>query len=116
MKLSTFCRIPARRIAKTGICTLSVLLGTGLFVSAQTVTDRFAPLPAGAVRLTNFLENDIRNSIEHWNKGELPYREFVEFFRSQAAPNSPSAKCGAKRCARAACFTDTPRTRNSKAS
>ena len=86
MKLSTFCRIPARRIAKTGICTLSVLLGTGLFVSAQTVTDRFAPLPAGAVRLTNFLENDIRNSIEHWNKGELPYREFVEFFRSQAAP------------------------------
>lgn len=45
MKLSTFCRIPARRIAKTGICTLSVLLGNGPFVSAQTVTERFAPLP-----------------------------------------------------------------------
>ena len=75
---------------------------------------RFAPLPAGAVRLTNFLENDIRNSIEHWNKGELPYREFVEFFRSQAAPQFALGEMWAKRCARAACFTDTPRTRNSK--
>lgn len=60
--------------------------GNGTFRIGANRYDRFAPLPAGAVRLTNFLENDIRNSIEHWNKGELPYREFVEFFRSQAAP------------------------------
>ena len=88
----------------------------GLFVSAQTVTDRFAPLPAGAVRLTNFLENDIRNSIEHWNKGELPYREFVEFFRSQAAPQFALGEMWGKAVRSAACFTDTPRARNSKAS
>ncbi|MDR0575442.1 MAG: glycoside hydrolase family 127 protein [Tannerella sp.] len=43
--------------------------------------DAFIPLPAGSVHLTNFLDDDIRNSIDHWNKGGLPYDKFVDFFR-----------------------------------
>mgnify|MGYP005755124127 FL=1 len=48
----------------------------------QKVADEIAPLPPGAVRLTGYLENDIQNSIEHWNKGVVPYAKFVDFFRN----------------------------------
>jgi len=46
------------------------------------VDDVITPLPSGAVKLSGYLEQDIQNSITHWNKGALPYSEFVEFFRS----------------------------------
>jgi DUF1680 family protein len=46
------------------------------------VEDQQYPLPPTAVRLSGFLENDIQNSIEHWNKGVVPYAEFVDFFRN----------------------------------
>ena len=44
--------------------------------------DAIRPLPAGAVRLDGFFENDIRNSIDHWNKGVVPYAAMVDFFRN----------------------------------
>ena len=47
----------------------------------QAVKDVIRPLPDGCVRLTNFFENDILNSEQHWNKGVLPYKGLVEFFR-----------------------------------
>lgn len=46
------------------------------------VCDAFRPLPPGAVRLSGYLESDIQNSIEHWNKGVVPYEKMVEFFRT----------------------------------
>lgn len=48
--------------------------------------DVLSPLPAGNVVLTDYLQNDIINSVEHWNKNpELPYKGFVEFFRTGRA-------------------------------
>lgn len=47
----------------------------------QAVKDVIRPLPDGCVRLTNFFENDILNNELHWNKGVLPYKGLVEFFR-----------------------------------
>ena len=43
--------------------------------------DVMAPLPPGAVTLTGGLEVPIEKSIAHWHKGNVPYREFAEFFR-----------------------------------
>ena len=34
------------------------------------------------MRLDGFFENDIRNSIDHWNKGVVPYAAMVDFFRN----------------------------------
>lgn len=46
------------------------------------IEDKIYPLPAGAVKLDGFFEEYIQNSINHWNKGELPYDRFVDFFRN----------------------------------
>lgn len=46
------------------------------------IEDTFYPLPAGAVQLDGFFEEYIQNSIQHWNMGELPYDQFVDFFRN----------------------------------
>jgi hypothetical protein len=46
------------------------------------VEDRQTPLSPNAIKLSGVLENDIQNSIEHWNKGVVPYAAFVDFFRN----------------------------------
>ena len=53
--------------------------------SVQT-TDKEIPLPPNSIQLTGHLEGYIQNSIANWNKGHLPYDEFVNFFRTHAAP------------------------------
>ena len=53
--------------------------------SVQT-TDKEIPLPPNSIQLTGHLEGYIQNSIANWNKGSLPYDEFVNFFRTHAAP------------------------------
>lgn len=55
-------------------------------VERMRITDELRPLPAGAVRLSGYLEEYIQKSIANWNKGKLPYHEFVDFFRTHAAP------------------------------
>jgi len=45
------------------------------------IQDKFTPLGPGAVHLHGFLEDPIQKSINNWNKGVVPYDEFVEFFR-----------------------------------
>ena len=59
-----------------------LFLCVGLNVKAEQVQDTFRPLPAGNIHLTNYLENDIENSIQHWSKGVVPYAKLVEFYRS----------------------------------
>lgn len=59
---------------------------TSAAVERMRITDELRPLPAGAVRLSGYLEEYIQKSIANWNKGKLPYHEFVDFFRSHAAP------------------------------
>jgi hypothetical protein len=60
------------------------VLHTGIFAQGvgAKVEDQQYPLPPGAVRLTGFLDSDIQNSVEHWNKGVVPYAEFADFFRN----------------------------------
>ena len=49
-------------------------------LSAQ-VKDQLIPLPPNSIHLSGTLEDDIQNSIAHWNKGVVPYSRFVDFFR-----------------------------------
>lgn len=59
-----------------------ILLCIGFGMKAQKVQDIFIPLPAGNIHLTNYLENDIENSLMHWSKGVVPYSKLAEFYRS----------------------------------
>ena len=38
-------------------------------------------MESGSIHLTNHLDNDIQNSITHWNKGFVPYESFVDMYR-----------------------------------
>ncbi|HCN82035.1 MAG TPA: hypothetical protein DIT07_00210, partial [Sphingobacteriaceae bacterium] len=46
------------------------------------VKDVFTPLPSGDIQLNGYLQNDIQNSIAHWNKGVVPYAGFVQTFKT----------------------------------
>lgn len=76
---------------KSGCSCKGLVLALGLFcVSASAVEfrgelqvrDTQYPLSSGSVQLSGYLEQNIQNSIEHWNKGVVPYPKFVEFFRT----------------------------------
>jgi DUF1680 family protein len=65
------------------------LWGGGLLSACQQwqpvrilVKDAFEPLPAGQVQLHSYLDGIIRLSCDNWNKGDVPYKETVEFFRT----------------------------------
>ena len=55
--------------------------------AAQTFSkhDRLTPLAPGNLKLTGYFENDIQNSLTHWNKGVLPYAKIADFFRNGRA-------------------------------
>lgn len=59
-----------------------VLMGFTTCMEAQNVKikDVITPLPDGSIHLTNYFENDIENSINHWNKGVVPYRKLMDFY------------------------------------
>lgn len=59
---------------------------TSAAVERMRITDEIRPLPAGAIQMLGYLEEYIQKSINNWNKGKLPYHEFVNFFRTHAAP------------------------------
>jgi DUF1680 family protein len=64
-----------------------VPLVTGLIVLASIsgvsqVKDIFTSLPPGSAKLKGYLENDIENSLRHWNMGVVPYAAFVDVFRN----------------------------------
>ncbi|MDD4921621.1 MAG: glycoside hydrolase family 127 protein [Bacteroidales bacterium] len=51
-------------------------------VSASVqVKDVFTPLPANSIHLYGYLEDYIQHSLNHWNKGVVPYSGFVKLFR-----------------------------------
>lgn len=75
--LKTCCLLP--------LAGLMLSCGGDSATSVQT-TDKEIPLPPNSIQLTGHLEGYIQNSIANWNKGRLPYDEFVNFFRTHAAP------------------------------
>jgi hypothetical protein len=46
------------------------------------VEDQLVPLPAGAIHFEGGFENAIQISLAHWNKGAVPYADFVQLFRT----------------------------------
>lgn len=60
------------------VFSLSILSG---LVNAQS-HNVFEPLPPKAVQLNGHLDHYIDSSIEHWNKGVVPYDKLVDFFRN----------------------------------
>jgi hypothetical protein len=50
--------------------------------TSAKVEDMQYPLPPKAIKMSGFLENDIQNSVGHWNKGVVPYAAMVDFFRN----------------------------------
>lgn len=62
------------------------MLSCGGDTTTVQTMDKEIPLPPNSIQLTGHLEGYIQNSIANWNKGRLPYHEFVNFFRTQAAP------------------------------
>ena len=53
------------------------------FAQQQIIKDVFNPLPANAIHLIGFFENDIQHSINNWNKGVVPYERLVNIFRGE---------------------------------
>jgi len=45
------------------------------------IEDRLFPLAPNSIQLDGYLDVYIQRSIEQWNKGGLPYSEFVNFFK-----------------------------------
>ncbi|MDR2038049.1 MAG: glycoside hydrolase family 127 protein [Bacteroidales bacterium] len=56
----------------------------GTTIPAQ-VKDQQFPLPPHSMQLSGYLEKDIQNSMDNWNKGVIPYASFVDFFRKGRA-------------------------------
>ena len=60
------------------IVVLFFVLGLNRSYAQQDVLE---PLPPNSIQLDGFLDQYIDNSIEHWNKGVVPYERFVDFYR-----------------------------------
>jgi hypothetical protein len=66
-------------------CLSALLLASLLNAPARPwmrAEDELTPLPANELHFQGGFENDIENSIAHWNKGVVPYAAFVEFYRT----------------------------------
>lgn len=46
------------------------------------VDDVFEPLPAGKVTMNGYFDDDIRNTLDNWVFGVMPYDRVVEYFRT----------------------------------
>ena len=51
-------------------------------VEKMRIQDQLTPLPANSIHLNGYFEDYIQNSINHWNKGSVPYSALVEKFRT----------------------------------
>ena len=60
--------------------TLAYIAAVPGVVGAQE--DQLTPLPPASVRFEGGFAVDIDNSVVHWNKGVIPYADFVEMFRT----------------------------------
>ena len=70
------------RIKSTLLPILCIAICSCNAANKVRVQDQFTPLPANSIHLNGYFEDDIQNSINHWNKGVLPYAALVEKFRT----------------------------------
>lgn len=78
--LSNFFRCPLTRLTLFAI--LAIVFLAFKPETKLKVDDQFFPLPAHSIQLNGYLEDYIQNSINHWNKGVVPYAALVEKFRT----------------------------------
>ena len=69
-----------RRIGKC--ITAFILFIVTVELAYAAVQDKFVPLPPNAVRFSGHFEDHIQNSINHWNKGVVPYAALVQMYRT----------------------------------
>lgn len=63
------------------VITAVAALPAPLRAETVRVADVVTPLADHSVRLIGCLDDDIRNSVEHWNKGVVPYDKLMDFYR-----------------------------------
>lgn len=84
------------------IVTKGIMLGAALMLSASAgarqvkVKDVISPLPDHSIQLIGYFDNDIRNSVEHWNKGVVPYDGLMAFYGNGKRPNFAVGEMWAK--------------------
>lgn len=79
------CSLRVKHFLKTGMLFISLLFLACRSESKVKVSDQLTPLPANSVHFEGYLEDYIENSINHWNKGVVPYSGLVEKFRTGRA-------------------------------
>lgn len=67
-------------ITKSLIISVALASSMTAFSQAVKVKDVYDPLPDHSIRLHGYFDNDIRNSVEHWNKGVVPYDSLMSFY------------------------------------
>ena len=64
------------------IILLLLAFGFSVATFSQTkVKDQQVPLAPHSIQLNGFLDDDIQNSLNNWNKGVIPYESLVDIFR-----------------------------------
>ena len=77
---------------------IALALSTGAFAQPvqNKVNDVIEPLPAGSVKFNGYFDDDIKNSIDHWVNGVMPYDKVIDYFvkgRPQFALGEMIGKC-----------------------
>lgn len=70
------------KIISSGFLAVILLASVFTACTSPQSKDQFTPLKANSIHFTGYFEDYIQNSINHWNKGVVPYAGFVEKFRS----------------------------------
>lgn len=90
------CPISAQKMkTHTQKLTGHLALGVALFLTVSSgeasavVQDELAALPPKAVQLEGYFQGHIQNSIDHWNKGVVPYSALVQMFAEESDRNGP---------------------------
>lgn len=60
-----------------------ISIGLSINNTRGQVSNVFVPLNSNSVRLSGYLDNDIRLSINSWSIGKVPYNSFADFFSTQ---------------------------------
>ena len=70
-----------KKITKKFITGAALLVSVSAYAQNVKVEDVITPLADHSIQLTNYFDHDIHNSIDHWNKGVVPYDKLMDFYR-----------------------------------
>ena len=79
-------------ITKTLCLGAAMMLALSASAQNEKVKDLISPLSDHSIQLHGYFDNDIHNSVEHWNKGVVPYDRLMEFYDNDV--NRPSFAVG----------------------